>query len=88
MKRMLLLSIVIALLVSASGYAQTVYFNHSKGVTLTLNGTTQVAKLTIPSGTYHAFSKIGFSGDVSGNNPTVTCTMWVTGIPNVAYLRC
>jgi len=74
------------MLVSASLVAQTVYYNHPKGVAIgggSGGQTTTVAKLTLPAGTYHVIFKTELTAFSSGINEGVDCNMNVTGIPNV-----
>src|SRR5947209_8111717 len=72
--------------------AQTVYYNHPKGV---LTGPfykgeqAQVAKLTLPAGTYHVIFKSQFESGCSfypgycGDHGLETCKILGTGISNV-----
>jgi hypothetical protein len=65
--------------------AQTVYYNHPKGVQFANTGAT-VAKLTLPAGTYHVFFKTGFAvpfQNPDGEPEVVNCGLNVTGMPNV-----
>ena len=74
------------MLVCASMVAQTVYYNHPKGVAIgggSGGQTTTVAKLTLPAGTYHVIFKTELTAFSSGINEGVDCNMNVTGIPNV-----
>ena len=67
--------------------AQTVYYNHPKGVAIgggSGGQTTTVAKLTLPAGTYHVVFKTELTAFGGGINEGVDCALNVTGIPNVA----
>ena len=70
--------------------AQTVYYNHPKGVAIgggSGGQTTTVAKLTLPAGTYHVIFKTELTAFGGGINEGVDCAMNVTGIPNLPRMR-
>src|SRR6476469_6511330 len=72
-------------LFSTSLGAQTVYYNHPKGVTFGFGVETTVAKLTLPAGTYHVIFKTSFGvpgQTVDAEPKDILCRLLVTGIPN------
>ena len=80
------LSFLVLALLTLPLTAQTVYYNHPKGVSIgSYRFPTQVAKLTLPAGTYHVVSKIGLNDQsfYPGVSPGVSCFLVVTGIPSV-----
>jgi hypothetical protein len=79
-------TLLCVLLVCGSMAAQTVYYNHPKGVVIggpSAGQSTTVAKLTLPAGTYHVIFKTELTTFSDSINEGVDCTLSVTGIPNV-----
>jgi hypothetical protein len=80
-------TLFLVLLLCGSMAAQTVYYNHPKGVAIgggSAGQTTTVAKLTLPAGTYHVIFKTELTAFSGGIDEGVDCAMNVTGIPNVS----
>jgi hypothetical protein len=83
MKRVLVMIAVLFCALPLS--AQTVYFNHPVGVTFLGQRVTQVAKVTLPAGTYNVASKLQLQF-ASGATTAYQVNCWLEGtnITNVS----
>jgi hypothetical protein len=79
------LVIIAVLFCGLSLPAQTVYFNHPVGITFLGQRVTQVAKLTLPAGTFNVVSKLQLQF-ASGATTAYQVNCWLEGtnIPNVS----